>query len=106
MRELIRRLAVNAAACLADIAASVLAVAQPAVLVDAPAGAMRGQVWGDIRLFKGLPYALAPVGALKWKPPVMIPRQTGERDATEFGPACYQPNSRPPSLPVDVPGCQ
>ena len=42
-------------------------------------------------VFKGIPYALPPVGQARWKPPTPMARWTEVRKATEFGPACYQP---------------
>jgi len=38
----------------------------------------------------GLPYAKAPVGALRWKPPVSPETSTAVRDAGQFGPSCAQ----------------
>ena len=34
----------------------------------------------------------------RWKPPLPAPRWKGTRDATQFGPACVQPKSRPGSI--------
>lgn len=69
------------------------ALAQTAVTIDAPAGALRGEDTDGVRSFKGIPYALPPVGALRWVPPMAMPRWTGPRDASQFGPACVQPHS-------------
>lgn len=72
--------------------------AQPenaAPIVDAPAGTMRGTVSDGIELYRGIPYAEAPTGKRRWKPPVAKAQWNGVRDATEFGPLCYQPQSRP-----------
>src|SRR5689334_22829919 len=60
-------------------------------VVDAPAGKIEGQRDGKMLVFKGISYALAPVGQARWKPPVRISRWAEVRKATEFGPACYQP---------------
>ena len=46
----------------------------------------------EVRVFKGIPYAAAPVGSLRWKPPQAPPRWDGVRNAEEFGPPCPQPN--------------
>jgi para-nitrobenzyl esterase len=48
---------------------------------------------GDLRVFKGIPYALPPTGSARWKPPSSMPRWSGVRQATEFGPVCFQPQS-------------
>jgi para-nitrobenzyl esterase len=77
--------------------------AQSAPIVHAPAGSIRGEEQGELHVFKGLPYALPPVGSRRWKPPAPMPAWTGERDATQFGPACYQPKSRPGSIYSDDP---
>jgi para-nitrobenzyl esterase len=45
-------------------------------------------------VFKGIPYAQPPVGPLRWKAPLPLARWAGVREATEFGPACFQPPPR------------
>lgn len=74
------------------------ALAQSAPLVDAPAGVARGTSDGDIRVFKGLPYAVPPVGAGRWRAPAPLARWRGTRDASEFGPACIQPSRKSVSV--------
>jgi para-nitrobenzyl esterase len=83
------------------IATALLTLASPAVsqtdagpVVDAPSGAVKGSSDGDIRAFKGIPYAQPPVQALRWRPPVAMKRWQGVRTATEFGPACVQPQAK------------
>ena len=72
----------------------VLAAAPPKrPIVEAPAGKVEGQQDGKIRVFKGIPYASPPVGQARWKPPAPMSRWTEVRQATEFGPACYQPSA-------------
>jgi para-nitrobenzyl esterase len=88
----------NALRCL--LAFAWLGLAMPALasppLVDAPAGRVEGSRDGAIRVFKGIPFALPPVGERRWRPPVAMPRWDGIRKATEFGAACVQP----PPLPT------
>jgi len=74
-----------------------LAAAPPPV-VDAPAGIVRGEAVGAIHVFKGIPFALPPTGALRWKPPLPVPRWKDPRDATTVGPACVQPRPRAESI--------
>lgn len=66
-----------------------------APIAHAPAGAVRGEAVGDLNVFRGVPYAAAPVGPARWRPPRPAPAWPGVRDATRFGPACFQPVSRP-----------
>jgi len=63
-------------------------------VVNAPAGTLEGRIEGNLRVFKGIPYALPPVGAARWRPPSPMPRWTGVKKATEFGPACFQPKAK------------
>jgi para-nitrobenzyl esterase len=60
-------------------------------IVDAPSGKIEGLTEGRLRVFKGIPYVLPPVGTARWKPPSPMPRWEGARKAVEFGPACLQP---------------
>jgi para-nitrobenzyl esterase len=60
-------------------------------IIKAPAGQVQGRTEGTLNIFKGIPYALPPVGALRWRPPSPMPRWAGARQATEFGSACFQP---------------
>ena len=76
-------------------AVTALAVAAPSLLhaapvVKAPAGTVSGDMEGGSRVFKGIPYALPPVGPMRWKAPEPMPRWAGVRNADHFGPACYQ----------------
>jgi para-nitrobenzyl esterase len=45
---------------------------------------------GDVEMFRGIPYAGAPVGSGRFRPPPPPPSWTGVRDATRFGPAAPQ----------------
>lgn len=65
-------------------------------LVRIAAGTLRGAVVSDHRLFAGIPYAAAPLGAMRFAPPAPTPGWPGERDATRPGPRCIQdPDSDP-----------
>ena len=84
------------------LAALALTTAMPALAkgptVDAPAGTVRGYKDGSVGVFKGIPYAQAPIGELRWKPPVALPRWEGSKLATDFGPACVQPQGGPANI--------
>ncbi|HET6732343.1 MAG TPA: carboxylesterase family protein [Mycobacterium sp.] len=69
------------------------AVPDDPAVVQTPAGAVRGTVAADHRLFSGIPYAAPPVGPLRWQPPAPAPTWTGLRDATRPGPRCIQDTS-------------
>jgi len=46
---------------------------------------------GGVRVFRGVPFAAAPAGDLRWRPPAPPVPWTGIRQATEWGPDCPQP---------------
>jgi para-nitrobenzyl esterase len=48
----------------------------------------------DVVAFKGIPYAAAPAGRLRWRAPEPPARWTETRNATAFGPRCPQPQPR------------
>lgn len=45
---------------------------------------------GEVRTFKGIPYAAPPVGPLRWKPPQPVIPWKGVRQATGYGARCVQ----------------
>ena len=73
-------------------------VAPPAVAqlratseVRAPAGTVVGVATPTGRQFLGIPYAVAPVGALRWAAPQARPTASARIVAQAFGPRCVQP---------------
>jgi len=66
-----------------------LAAASPD-LVTIKDGALKGAIDGQVVSFKNVPFAAAPTGPLRWKPPQKEAAWTGVRDATAFGPTCLQ----------------
>src|SRR5438270_249664 len=64
--------------------------APPRVTVDA--GALEGEVdsLSGVTVFRGIPYAAAPVGALRWRPPRAISKWSGVRQARQLGHNCMQ----------------
>jgi para-nitrobenzyl esterase len=60
------------------------------ITVDTPTGRLRGRLTGRVANFRGIPYAVPPVGDRRFRPPLLSDGWTDERDATEFGPAALQ----------------
>jgi para-nitrobenzyl esterase len=58
--------------------------------VQTAQGTVAGLQVKGISEFRGIPYAMPPVGDLRWRPPVAAQSWTGTRPATQFGPACAQ----------------
>lgn len=69
----------------------------PVVTVDT--GQLRGARIDDVLTFRGIPYAAAPVGARRWRPPQPPAPWAGVRPAGDYGPTCAQPQSA--ILPID-----
>lgn len=49
-----------------------------------------GRGVSGVRAFKGIPYAAAPLGELRWRPPQPLKSWEGVRRAVKFGPRCMQ----------------
>ena len=63
--------------------------AQPVPLAT-PAGPVQGAIKGGVAVFRGLPYAQPPTGALRWRAPLPLAPWTEVRAATAVQPACPQ----------------
>jgi para-nitrobenzyl esterase len=107
-------LALALAACTtADVngaGATVAAAASNAML--APVRTQQGFVQGapgkiaGVTVFKGIPFAAAPVGDLRWKPAQAPVAWSGVHDATRYGDVCVQnpaPTRFPPNSATDIP---
>jgi para-nitrobenzyl esterase len=73
--------------------------------IDAPVRLDSGTVSGTpgtnpaVRVFKGIPFAAAPEGNLRWRAPQPVAHWDGIRKADEFGPMCMQAPGRGGSAP-------
>ena len=62
--------------------------AESALVVWTDRGPVAGKrVEGDVRAYLGIPFAAAPVGDRRWRPPVPPEAWSTPRDATRVGPA-------------------
>jgi para-nitrobenzyl esterase len=66
------------------------AAQQAAPTVKTNGGALRGQASDGVESWKGIPFAAAPVGPLRWRAPQPMAKWTGVRDASVYGPDCMQ----------------
>jgi para-nitrobenzyl esterase len=86
------------------LAASLANAAEP-IRVRVQSGALLGTLDNGVESFKGIPYATAPVSALRWTLPRPAAAWTGERAADDFGPSCTQ-GSVPRNVPPASRGAQ
>ena len=68
-----------------------------ATLAETSLGGLRGAEDEGVVVFRGVPFAKAPVGELRWRQPEPLDPWSGVRDASEFGASAIQ---RP--LPGDL----
>ena len=47
-------------------------------------------ITSDVKVYKGVPFAAAPVGDLRWRAPKPAPKWEGVRKADQFGATCMQ----------------
>jgi len=74
--------------------------------VRTDSGVISGTTQGDVSVYKGIPFAAAPVGDLRWRPPIPVASWSGTRKADRFAPACMQagvsmPGETPPEVSED-----
>jgi len=72
------------------------AVAAPAPTAKAPAvkvtgGKIEGILVDDVAVYRGVPYAAAPVGDLRWRAPQPVKAWKDVRDASAYGKGCTAP---------------
>ena len=56
-------------------------------------GALKGKLAGATCEYLGIPYAAPPTGALRFMPPQPASGWSTPRDATAYGPSCFQPTN-------------
>jgi len=87
-----------------------LALFAPTSVLAAPVitetGAVEGIRDGPLIVFKGIPFAEPPIGALRWREPQPPAPWRGVRKAAAFAPACMQtgvsmPGEAPPTVSED-----
>jgi len=69
-------------------------------------GTISGVSESGLSVYKGIPFAAAPLGDLRWRPPAPVAPWTGTRKADTFAPACMQtgvsmPGETPPAVSED-----
>jgi para-nitrobenzyl esterase len=82
--------AAAAALTVSAAGAAIVAAASTSPVVATDTGPVRGVATGTLQKFLGIPYAAAPVGDLRWRPPQEPEGWHSVRDATSFGAHCPQ----------------
>jgi len=73
-------------------------------VVRIASGAVRGRLDGSVAVFRGIPYAQPPVGALRFAAPAPVPPWDGVREADKFGPSPPQSRLAALAVPEPAPG--
>ena len=88
------------------LTALVAGSAAAAPQVTTQSGVLAGICAHGLSVFKGVPFAAAPVGERRWQPPAAVSPWAGIREAPAFAPACMQegvsmPGETPPAVSED-----
>ena len=59
-------------------------------IISTDSGLVSGTSAGEVRIFKGIPFAAPPVGPLRWREPQPVEPWTGVRRCVTFGPSPIQ----------------
>ena len=73
--------------------------------IQTESGMVQGTVEDGLTIHRGIPFAAAPVGNLRWRPPEAAPKWDGVRSASEYGRACIQSNPAISNLPPPSEDC-
>jgi para-nitrobenzyl esterase len=65
------------------------------IVVETKGGKIRGFERDGVRIWRGIPYALPPIGKLRYKAPKPVEPWQGIKDALEFGDVCFQRGRSP-----------
>jgi para-nitrobenzyl esterase len=74
--------------------------------ISTESGVIAGVREGGLDVYRGIPFAAPPLGALRWRAPAPVTPWAGTRKAASFAPACMQegvsmPGESPPTVSED-----
>lgn len=72
------------------VGSSAAAAGADSLTVRVAGGDVRGVLSGDVREWRGVPYAAPPVGSLRWRPAAPVVAWSGVRSAAAAAPQCIQ----------------
>ena len=80
--------------------------AAPAARAKTGSGVLEGVRANSLAVYRGVPFAAAPVDTLRWRAPQQVKSWAGVRQAATFAPACMQtsvsmPGETPPKVSED-----
>lgn len=72
----------------------------PTLVARTQHGRVLGEGEGDLRVYRGIPFAAPPIGELRWRPPASPKSWRGVRETKTFAPACMQTPNPAMNLPT------